>query len=404
MASTIVNQEYMKDPVTGNTVSPIADISTVGLPNGQFYSSNYFDYRRTVFAAHKENILMGSLETWTPLTFAGWTVDIGSENLSNNYFVDKEVNNSNLSSALYEIYISIKPAGLVGIYSPRELFASIRVNDVDMYNTLSSDYGFFLPQLYDRARGTHKTVHSIPKGGRVSPCLGLFGAKEYTPLTENYTYGEVRIVIIRLPISNYLKGNTSEGTIPAKYVKNSKGNLISPITSAQSVYFNGSSGNTTIKSAEEVGNNIAKTVYSAYSYGTDAGSYSITFTNPSTTQDVNSKFTATNTNIQYSKPYITSSGNILGEAVIGVSGYYLIEASYRLNDAVGIKNDFISSVSINGTSEWLSAFRSVYRRGMYGAKYSLLKKGDKISFNFWSDINISSLQFFVSTLTLLKIS
>ena len=71
---------------------------------------------------------------------------------------------------------------------------------------------------------------------------------------------------------------------------------------------------------------------------------------------------------------------------------------------MGVKNDFINYVNINGTNEWLSAFRSVYRRGMYGAKYSLLKKGDKISFNFWSDINISSLQFFVSTLTLLKIS
>lgn len=404
MASTTVNQEYMKDPITGNRVSPITDISTIGLPNGQFYSSNYFDYRRTVFAAHKENISLDRLENFVPLTFAGWTVDIGSENLSNNYFVDKEVNNSNLSSALYEIYISVKGTDLQGTHHTRELFASIRVNDVDMYSTLSSDYGFFLPQLYDRTRGTHKIVHSIPKGGRISPCLGLFGARGHESLTENYTYGDVRIVIIRLPISDYLKGNTSEGSIPAKYVKNSKGNLISPITSAQSVYFNGSSGNTTIKSANEVGNSIAKTVYNAYSYGTGTGSYSITFAIPSTIQNVNSKFTATNTSIQYSEPYITSSGNILGEATIGISGYYLIESSYRLDDAIGVKNDFINSVNINGTNEWLSAFRSVYKRGMYGAKYSLLKKGDKISFNFWSDTNISSLQFFVSTLTLLKIS
>lgn len=404
MASTTVNQEYMKDPITGNKVSPITDISTIGLPNGQFYSSNYFDYRRTVFAAHKENISLDRLEDFVPLTFAGWTVDIGSENLSNNYFVDKEVNNSNLSSALYEIYISVKGADLQGTHHTRELFASIRVNDVDMYSTLGDDYGFFLPQLYDRARGTHKTVLSISKGGRISPCLGLVGARVNRPLTENYTYGDIRIVIIRLPISDYLKGNTSEGSIPAKYVKNSKGNLISPITSAQSVYFNGSSGNTTIKSANEVGNNIAKTVYNAYSYGTGTDSYSITFAIPSTIQNVNSKFTAMNTSIQYSEPYITSSGNILGEVTIGISGYYLIESSYRLDDAIGVKNDFINAVNINGTNEWLSAFRSVYRRGMYGAKYSLLKKGDKISFNFWSDINISSLQFFVSTLTLLKIS
>lgn len=403
MAFTSVNQEYMKDPITGNKVSPITDISTVGLYTGNFYSSNYFDYKKTVFAAHKSNITINTNETWAHFDFSGWTIDIGNENLSNNYFVDKELNSSNLSSAMYEIYISIHPEMLNGIHEPRELFAGIEVDGRNMYNEVSSDYGFFFPQLFDRMRATHKMVHTISKGSKINISAGMFGCKDQIGLSEKYTYGEIRVVIIRLPKSNHLKGNTSEGTIPAKYVKNSKGNLISPITSSESVYFNGSSGNTTIKTAKDIGSSIAKTVYSTYASVGSATGYtsSINFTGPNKTQTKNTIASTTESNIIYSNAYVTHSGNMLGEAIINVSGYYLIESSYRLDD-VNYMGDYLESVNINGTNHWLSAARSVLRRGMYGAKYLHLNKGDKVSFNFWADAPISSMSFFTSIITILK--
>lgn len=99
-------------------------------------------------------------------------------------------------------------------------------------------------------------------------------------------------------ISNYINNGTQSGNInkiktfgstdsvagttPIKYILNSNGEQISPITTLDSIYFNGSSGNSEIKTLKQVGQDTVSVVCSAYAE-------QIEFHDPTVSQQISRK-------------------------------------------------------------------------------------------------------------------
>lgn len=157
------------------------------------------------------------------------------------------------------------------------------------------------------------------------------------------------------------------------------GEVFSPITSSESIYFQG-------KNYNQIFGNKVRLVAA---FAKAEGSFS------STTQiSSGTSITWTSTYKEYlDNNLLSKTDNGIPLYTVKQDGWYIAGISTRLVDAQNVGQDILICVSINGSGTWVSAMRSAYRMGGSGAICRYLHKGDTISYTAWRDTTMSTVRY-----------
>lgn len=362
-----VKQEYLKDE-NDNKFSPIGYINSVYSKGNPSFISSMAQYSELIFVGSSSDFSFKSSSSFSEILIQTPEFDKYS-NFDNNlkkYIIPND--------GWYTIYVRFKMVNLDGGANlGRNLHLGWCVNG----NPTDSMTGRWVQQQYDRCAASYSNMITYKKGDEISfkyYCDGSTVKK--VELADIFIIQENQFIL-----SNMITQQEKMYKLKSKYLKNSNNEVISPITSTSSLYFDNKNYNQVFGNCIRLGATIHR----------EDGAVTST------------KEVLSTTSVSWKKKYSEYINNTLltknsdlgfPQYTVKQDGWYIIGLSIRLPDFPNREQDMLLEIIVNEITYWASAMRSTYRMGGSGSVCKYLKAGQKIKFRCWRDLEFTSVEHF----------
>lgn len=360
-----IKQKYLVDE-DKNIFSPIASISTICPKEHSSVVSNLSQYSELIFAGKTID-----KEITAALSFTPYAIEISDFDKYNKfssvlgkYYIP--------SYGYYSIYVRFKLRGISGNANlKRNIMLGVSQNGKSSDNGTSR----WVQQEYDRCSASFSIELQCEEGDTIQFQYYCDGA-----INNKIEMSEIFII----KSEQYYIGDDESlggGTTKVEYLKDENGEIFSPITKSDSIYFKTEyyDGVSRPKNYNELFGNCVRLAATTHRRnGTLSSVTGVTYLNSINWEAIYSEY--------INDDLLTKiSDNGIPRYVAKQNGWYIVGITGRLEDAPDNIMDSTYYVTLNNEQIVVSAQRTSYRMGGSGAVCRYLYKGQIIDFGMWRD-------------------